>query len=90
MYQPALFATRKRGIFKLLVIKVTDDLLKADIPLEITIVIEKMKKRFWVSNKAIDRNILFDRCETEQDHAANITISMRRYVKRMKSVHLSN
>lgn len=73
----------------LLVAKVTDDFLIGGNVKDIRNFIEKMKRRFAVGKAVVDKPFFFDGCEIHQDTAGNITMSMKRYVERLKPITLT-
>lgn len=77
------------GNIILLVAKVTDDFLIGGSVADITRFIERMKNEFQVGKTLIDTSFLFDRCEIEQDAIGNITMTMKRYVERLKPIPMS-
>lgn len=87
---PQLFVKRDQNDhISLIVAKVTDDFLLGGTIRQMQMFIDDLQKRFIVGKVAIDGKIHFDGCEIQQDMQGNITMSMVRYLERLKPIVLS-
>lgn len=87
---PQLFVKRdKDGYISLIIAKVTDDFLLGGAIEQMQLFIESLKNRFIVGKTVVDGKIHFDGCEIKQDQEGSITMSMIRYLERLKPIVIS-
>lgn len=73
----------------MLAAKVTDDFIIGGLIEDIEIFVEAMKRRFQVGKNVINKPFFFAGSEISQEHDGSITMSMMRYIERLKPIEMS-
>lgn len=83
-----LYVKHKEEKLILIVAKLTDDFLMAGSEERMKHFIATIGKQFVIWKSVLEQKILFSGCEMEQDRNGSITMSMHRYMKMLKDIHV--